>query len=788
MQKLVVVESPAKAKTINKYLGSDYVVRASFGHIRSLPSSDGSVEPDNDFLLHYENIARSQKHIAELVSQAKNSDEIILATDPDREGEAISWHVIEVLKAKKAIKKDTIIRRVAFNEITKKAVLAAVANPREIDLNLVNAQQARQALDYLVGFTLSPVLWRKLPGSRSAGRVQSVALRLIADREDEIERFNSQEYWDIKLDFLNQMQAEFTANLTHINSEKLDKFYFTNEESATNCKNELLKRNFSIINIEKKQVNRNPQPPFNTSSLQQDASRKLGFSTKKTMMIAQKLYEGVDIGGETFGLITYMRTDGVQISDDAVKSLRSFIPSQFGEEFLSPDVRVYKTKAKNAQEAHEAIRPTEFSYSPEKIGSHLESDYLKLYELIWKRTVASQMSSAVFDSMQVNIESSDKFATCRVTGSVLKFSGYLKLYQESEDDKKSDDEQGKLPELNIGEKLATKDVRALQHFTEPPPRFTEASLVKKLEELGIGRPSTYATIITVLQDREYVKLDKKRFIPEERGRIVTAFLQNFFLKYVEYNFSAQMEEKLDLVSDGKVVWKDMLKEFWVDFNSNIQEVGTKKITEVIDRVNESLENHFFGSSNPEAKKCPDCADGKLSLKLSKFGPFIGCSNYPTCKYTRKIEQQNSSETSEDSENPTSKDDYPILIGVDPESKLEINLRKGPYGLYLQLENPELKPKEKPKRATIPKFIAPDNITLDQASFLINLPKSIGQNADGEDILVNIGKFGPYLKAGSKNYPLKADMIFSVTLDEALAIIAKKDASPAKEVKKSKSKK
>lgn len=768
--KLVIVESPAKAKTINKYLGNDFNVIASFGHIRDLPSKTGSVLPDENFDMKYEVSPKSTSHVKAMCEAAKKCDTIYLATDPDREGEAISWHVVEVLKEKKAIKKDTIVKRIIFNEITKKAVTEAVASPRDIDVNLVDAQQARRALDYLVGFNLSPVLWRKLPGSKSAGRVQSVALRLICDREHEIERFVSKEYWDISLNMLSPNKEEFLARLTHINNEKLEKFSITDAKKATEISDELRKESYKVLSIEKKQQKRNPMPPFTTSSLQQEASRKLGFTAKKTMQIAQKLYEGVEIGGEQTGLITYMRTDGVSISEEALQDTRAWINSNLGKDYLPSAARIYKAKSRNAQEAHEAIRPTNVNLSPDKLKTQLEADYYKLYDLIWKRLVASQMENVLIDIVTAVIESATKAYLLRATGSIIAFDGFYKIYKEDLDDNEQE-ESKLLPIIHEGDALSLLQVSPNQHFTEPPPRFTEASLVKKLEELGIGRPSTYATIISVIQERDYVKLEKKRFIPEERGILVTAFLLNLFKKYVEYDFTADLENELDDIAEGNLPWKNMLSKFWSGFNENIEYANKYSIADVITKLNEVLEDHLFpvkeDGKNP--RKCEACDNGELSLKLGKFGAFIACSNYPECKFTRQI-VQNDSSNAQDSSGSTEDENNKLLgqnnLGID------IYLKKGPYGWYVQ-EGIASSKADKPKRASLPASYPPATIDLTKALNLLSLPKNLGKSPDnGDDILIGIGKFGPYVKYGSKFVSIpKGEDMFSISLDRAIEIIA-----------------
>ena len=769
--KLVIVESPAKAKTINKYLGSDYKVIASVGHIRDLPSKDGSVLPDEDFAMKYEISAKSTAHVKAICDAAKTADAIYLATDPDREGEAISWHVIEVIKQKKALKAGTVVKRVVFSEITKKVVLAAIDEARDIDQHLVDAQQARRALDYLVGFNLSPVLWRKLPGSKSAGRVQSVALRLICEREMEIEKFRSREYWSIVADMMPQSKQLFKATLSAIDGERLDKFAVISEPQATDLVKELEKQAYNITSIEKKQQKRQPPAPFTTSSLQQEASRKLGFGAKKTMQLAQKLYEGMDINGETVALITYMRTDGVSLAQDAIDSTREWITKNLGDKYLPDAPRIYKAKAKNAQEAHEAIRPVDPGISPDKVKNSLETDFFKLYDLIWKRTIACQMENVIIDTVGVNIDSENKKYTFRATGSTIVFDGFYKIYKEDTDDANPDSEDGNLlPPLNEGESVKAETITPNQHFTEPPPRYSEASLVKKLEELGIGRPSTYASIISVLQERDYVKLDKKRFIPEDRGLIVTVFLSNSFAKYVEYNFTADLENELDDVAAGTMDWKDLLRKFWTGFTANIADVMQYKMTDIINQIDEAMSEHLFPHTEDgkDPRKCPSCPDGKLGLKLGKFGAFIACSHYPECKFTKQLASGTSDgENAEAIERPAD-----VPLGQDAEGN-NIYLKVGPYGPYVQVGEGKDK-KDKPKRMSLPAGFTPDNITLDSALWLLSLPKTLGLHPDTkEEISMSIGKFGPYVKHAGKftSIPKNIDLM-SVDLDMAVDILAK----------------
>jgi len=759
---VVVVESPAKAKTINKYLGDNFVVLASYGHVRDLPAKDGSVRPDEDFAMTYQTDPKSAKHVQAIAKVVKGADNLYLATDPDREGEAIAWHVLAALE-EKGVMKDVAVSRVAFNEITKSAVKDAVANPRQLDMDLINAQQARRALDYLVGFTLSPVLWRKLPGSRSAGRVQSVALRLICEREFEIEAFNPQEYWSIEALFTTDKGDQLKTRLTNLEGKKLDKFSLANEETATHAANVI--RNaagYAVANVETKERERNPYPPFTTSTLQQEASRKLRMSARQTMQTAQRLYEGVDIGGETVGLITYMRTDGVQIANEAVASCRSVIAETFGGDYVPESPRVYKTKAKNAQEAHEAVRPTGLERKPQDMAHILHGDDLKLYELIWKRTMASQMASARLQQASIDVDASGQ-ATLRASGSIVIFDGFLKLYEEGKDDQTDENgEGGRLPQVQIGENLNEGPVKPEQHFTQPPPRFSEATLVKGMEELGIGRPSTYASILSVLQDRNYVRLEKNRFFPEDRGRLVTAFLSSFFTQYVEYDFTADLETKLDAVSAGEFNWKALLTEFWTGFDAAVAETADLRVREVLDRLDELLGPHFFHSDDPnvDPRKCPSCEDGRLGLKLGKFGAFIGCSNYPECKQTQQLTDGG-------------QDTGPRELGKDPanDDKL-VSVRKGPYGFYVQLgEVTEEEPK--PKRVSLVKDMPPDDIDLEMALGLLSLPRDVGLHPEtNKKIVAGIGRFGPYLRHDTKYTSLKGDdHVLEVGLNRAVVLIA-----------------
>lgn len=752
--KLVIVESPAKGKTINKYLGKDYNVLASYGHIRDLPSKNGSVETENNFKMHWEMSPAGKKRMKDISSAVDKADTIILASDPDREGEAIAWHIYEELKAKKKLK-DKKIERVVFNEITKKAVQDAIANPREIDDNLVSAYMARRALDYLVGFSLSPVLWRKLPGSRSAGRVQSVALRLICERETEIEQFVTEEYWSIEADMLTASKAVIKSRLTHLDGQKLEKFDINSEEKANDAKSKIEAQEFHISNVEKKKVNRYPYAPFITSTLQQEAARKLRFSAKKTMQVAQKLYED--------GYITYMRTDAVNLSNEAIEGCRSAILQYYGEAYLPKEPKIYKTKSKNAQEAHEAIRPSDLFNTPKKLEAKLDNDAHSLYELIWKRTIACQMMPAIMDRVAIDSTSKDEKITLRATGQIIEFDGFLKLYTESKDDEEEDEENKVLPNVKEGENLDTGEIYTNQHFTSPPPRFTEASLVKKLEELGIGRPSTYASIIAVLQERKYVTVEKLRFIPEDRGRIVTVFLESYFKKYVEYDFTAMLEEQLDDISAGEMEWKKLLTGFWSKFEKNIKEVEPLTITEVIERIEEVLEFHLFPprEDGTDPRECPTCKKGRLNVKLGKFGAFLGCSDYPECKFTKELTSGDDNEASSGTPQNVEAQELGEI------NDIKVYLKKGPYGHYIQYGEEATATTEKPKRVAIPKNLPIEEIDFEKAKTLVELPKEIG-----EGITVNVGRYGPYLTQEGKNKSLFGnDTIFNITFSRAKEILA-----------------
>ncbi len=771
---IVIVESAAKAKTINKYLGSDYKVIASYGHVRDLPSKDGAVEPDEDFRMHWDTDSRSAKILKEITQAVKGADKLILATDPDREGEAISWHILQVLEQKKVLK-NVAVERVAFNAVTKQAIFDALKSPREIDSPLVSAYLARRALDYLVGFTLSPVLWRKLPGSRSAGRVQSVALRLICQRELEIEVFKSQEYWSITSQLAKKSGDLFLARLHSAKGKKLGKFDIPDEETATRFKNAIDGAPHKILSVESKPQKRHPYAPFTTSTLQQEASRKLGFGAKRTMQIAQKLYEGVDIDGETQGLITYMRTDGVQIVPEAVQSCRSVVKKLFGEEFLPAKPRIYKTKAKNAQEAHEAVRPTDLTRLPKNIASSLNADEAKLYRLIWQRTIASQMESAEFLRTTADIEVAGKDGESyglRANGSVLKFEGFLKLYEEGRDDSTDDGDDNRLPILEKGEDVNSKKVEAKQHFTEPPPRYTEATIVKRMEELGIGRPSTYASTLSVLEDRGYVQLEQKRLIPEDKGRLVTAFLESFFERYVQYDFTAGLEEQLDLISDGKLLWKQVLHDFWNDFTKNVEDISELKITDVLDALNDVLGPHIFPDKGDgkDPRLCPSCEEGQVSLKVSgKFGAFIGCTRYPDCKYTRQLSSNGNDENLAIPSEGKS-------MGKDPETGLEITLKTGRFGPYLQLE--AASEDEKPKNISVPKGYDVSEMTPEYAYKLAALPRVVGQHPEtGKDITAGFGRYGPFVLHERTYANLEnAEEVFTVGINRAVSLIAEKQKS------------
>ena len=767
---VVVVESPAKAKTINKYLGPNYKVLASFGHVRDLPAKDGSVLPDEDFAMKWDTSSTGAKRIAEISKALKDADGLILATDPDREGEAISWHVLDILQHKKLLKGKPV-KRVVFNAITKHAVLDAMAHPRDIDIPLVDAYMARRALDYLVGFTLSPVLWRKLPGARSAGRVQSVALRLICDRESEIERFKREDYWSIEAKLATKANESFLANLTTFNRKKLAKLDIKTEDQAKNIRNMLDGAGYRITSVESKPTKRNPVPPFTTSTLQQAASSKLGFSASRTMQVAQKLYEGIDIGGETTCLITYMRTDGVQIAPEAIEAARNAIHDTFGANYVPEKPRFYSTKAKNAQEAHEAVRPTDFKRKPDDIKKFLDSDQFKLYELVWKRAIASQMKSADIERTTVEIEAinGSDHANLRAVGSVVTFDGFIAAYFDQKDDDSADSEDTmRLPKMEADEELKKVSIDALKHTTEPPARYSEATLIKKLEELGIGRPSTYASTLATLRDRDYVTIDKRRLIPEAKGRIVTAFLENFFNRYVEYDFTADLEEKLDLISDGKLSWKQVLREFWDAFNASVSDIKELRVSNVLDVLNDALAPLAFPprEDGSDPRSCPLCHEGRLSLKLGRYGAFVGCSNYPDCKYTRQL----GSEDAKDGN--TTEQDGPTILGKNPDNGEDVTLKIGRFGPYV-----ECKHGEELKRAGLPKSWSPSEMNLEKALALLSLPREVGIHPEtGKPIMASIGRYGPYVSHDGQYANLETpEEVFDIGINRAVTVLAEKQA-------------
>lgn len=761
--KVVVVESPAKAKTINKYLGSDYKVLASYGHIRDLPSKDGSVDPDNDFEMIWQADSKSQARIREIAEAVKSGSKLILATDPDREGEAISWHLLDALRKRRALKKDTPVERVVFNAITKAAVTSAMDNPRQIDQELVDAYLARRALDYLVGFNLSPVLWRKLPGSRSAGRVQSVALRIVVDRELEIEKFKPEEYWTIGAKLRAPDGTDFEARLHSLDGKALKKFDLPDAAAAQTALDKVKRGGYSVASVEAKPVKRNPPPPFITSTLQQDASRRLGFSAKRTMQAAQKLYEE--------GRITYMRTDGVNMAEEAYHAARDHIQSDYGAQYLPEKPRRYSSKQKNAQEAHEAIRPTNFSLRPNDYKQS-DGDLWKLYALIWRRAVASQMEPAKFERTTIDLYNKDKSAMLRATGQVLIFDGFIKLYTEGRDDTdKDEDAEARLPKLSQGEHADLLDANSEQHFTAPPPRYTEASLVKRLEELGIGRPSTYASTLSTLVDRDYVRIEKKQLIPEDKGILVTSFLENFFQRYVEYDYTANLEEKLDVISDGKLDWKAFLREFWTQFTAAIDETKDLRVSAVLDVLNDALGHHVFppvdenGNIKEKPRLCPLCNEGELSLKLGRHGAFVGCSNYPDCRFTRPFSTQ---EEAENAINPDGEE-----ITTHPETGQPILLKSGRFGPYLEMDIGE----DKPKRSSLPKGWSPQELDPEKALMLISLPREVGKHPeDDEPIVANLGRYGPYVQHQRTFANLASvEEMFTVGLNRAVSLIADKRA-------------
>ncbi|VBB69797.1 DNA topoisomerase I [invertebrate metagenome] len=816
MKAVVVVESPAKAKTISKYLGAGYHVVASYGHIRDLPVKDGSVRPDENFSMDWAVDTRAEHHFQNIVRVIHGANQLYLATDPDREGEAIAWHVREEL-TRRAILSDIDVKRITFHEITRDAVQNALHYARDLNDELVEAYLARRALDYLVGFTLSPVLWRKLPGSRSAGRVQSVALRLICEREIEVERFIAREYWTVEADFLTTVP--FTAYLTHLDNSRLDKFALPDEKTAAEARTRVEAATFTIRTVSRTKKERRPPPPFTTSTMQQEAARALHFAARRTMYIAQRLYEGVDVGGESVGLITYMRTDSVQITATVVKAIQDLISCMFGTGYRPMTPHTYKTEVKNAQEAHEAIRPTDIHRHPQMLATCLDHDQLQLYELIWKRTVASQMRNAELNKVAVDVISTDQTIILRATGSVVTFDGFLCLYREGHDDEeeKNDsscfpslqaawDNDKLLPPITVGDGIHRSAVRSTQHFTKAQPRYSEASLVKKLEELGIGRPSTYATILAVLQNRDYVRMVDRRFIPEDRGRVVTAFLENYFNHYIQYTFTATLEDQLDAISDGRVGWKMVLRQFWDDFIRHVEDAKSLRVSEVLGRLDRELGAHFFpheGVRNNDPRQCPTCTDGRLALKLGRFGAFIGCSHYPDCCYTRPLSIliSNSQEEHKNSDNVR-------VLGLHPETGARISLRKGPYGFYVQLDPINEVPAAasileargnntsinsitkrqskgkgarklredsvlKPKRVPIPKGLSPAIVTLETAMQLLGLPREIGLHPQsGKPITASLSRFGPYLRHGNiyKSLPTGEDLL-TIDVNRAVALLA-----------------
>ena len=824
---LVIVESPAKAKTINKYLGPDYEVLASYGHVRDLVNKDGSVLPDEEFAMKWQLGDRAEKNVREIKKAVKKADALFLAPDPDREGEAIAWHIYELLNEENLLEGKRV-NRVTFNEITKTAVQHAFENSRGLDQPLIDAYLARRALDYLVGFNISPVLWRKLPGSRSAGRVQSVALRLICERETEIELFKPQEYWSIEARLHTPDGAPFTARLTHLAGNKLGKFDIPSEADATAAVERIANKSLSVQKIEKKQVRRSPSAPFITSTLQMEASRKLGMSASNTMRLAQRLYEGNDADG---GFITYMRTDGTTLSEDAVKQCREVIGNDYGGKYLPDAPRLYKSKAKNAQEAHEAIRPTDLTRTPSSLKGKLEPDQWRLYDLIWKRTIASQMENAILDQMKIDISDGTDDVVLRANGSVVAFDGFLTLYHEDKDDEEEskDDKDRRLPPMKARDNTKLVDTKPNQHFTQPPPRYSEASLVKKMEELGIGRPSTYASILQVLRDRNYVSMDKRRFVPEDRGRLVTTFLSKFFTRYVDYDFTANLEEELDAIASGHTEWKEILRQFWIDFKTAVD--GTKEltITDVIDHLDAELGPHFFPEGD-DSRVCKACAEnkdleqGRLGLKLGKFGAFIGCSNYPDCKFTRPLVVPDGSENED-----AALANEPKILGEDPGTGRTVSLRRGPYGPYVQIDpapeavaeveaindealkkhaekvkaakeagkkapkKPKKKALPKPKRQGLPAGTNAEDVTLESALSLLSLPRDVGEHPEtGEMIQAGIGRFGPFLKHEGKFTSLpKGDDVMHVGMNRAVEVLAqaaekraaKEAAKAAKEAEK-----
>ncbi|MFG6516152.1 type I DNA topoisomerase [Sulfitobacter sp. 1A13496] len=765
---VVVVESPAKAKTINKYLGDDYTVLASYGHVRDLPPKDGSVDTDADFDMKWEVASDSKKHVKAIADALAQDNALILATDPDREGEAISWHLQEALTKRKSIKKDTPVSRVVFNQITQKAVTEAMQNPRQVDMPLVEAYLARRALDYLVGFNLSPVLWRKLPGAKSAGRVQSVTLRLIVEREMEIEAFRAREYWSVKALLATPRGQEFEARLISLAGNKLERFDLADATQAEMAVQAITSRALKVMNVEAKPASRNPSAPFMTSTLQQEASRKFSMGARQTMSTAQRLYEA--------GHITYMRTDGIDMAPEAVSMARDAIKDRFGADYVPKEPRIYKNKAKNAQEAHECIRPTDMTKDAKALK--LDSDQAKLYDLIWKRTLACQMESARLERTTVEVGSDDGQVGLRANGQVVLFDGFLRVYEEGRDDVVDEDDK-RLPQIHQGDAMDKRSVTPEQHFTQPPPRYTEATLVKKMEELGIGRPSTYASIVTTIQDREYVRKDGNRLIPEDKGRLVTAFLENYFRRYIGYDFTADLEDQLDKVSAGDAAYKEVLRRFWRDFSAAIAETSELRITEVLEKINEVLEPHLFPPTEDgsDPRLCPNCEIGRLSMRTARSGgAFIGCSNYPECRYTRPFGPPDP-EAEASAIPPDGK-----LLGEDQGD--EIRVFKGRFGPYVQ-RGPVTEENKKPPRQSIPKDWVPEDLTLEQGVMLLSLPREIGPHPeDGVMVWANIGRYGPYIKhaestshRGGTNANLEGiDEVWTVGMNRAVQLLAEKVAS------------
>ena len=762
MNNVVIVESPAKASTIKRYLGGDYEVLASYGHVRDLEPKDGSVRPEEDFALTWSVMPRASKRLNEIVKAVKGADRLLLATDPDREGEAIAWHLLEELSSKKGVLDGVEVGRIAFNAITKNAVSESLRKPRRIDADLVNSYLARRALDYLVGFTLSPVLWRKLPGSRSAGRVQSVALRVICNREAEREIFEPQEYWTIAAE-LQTEKEKIEAALAALDGEKIEKFTIKDAAAAAKAREAIKSLSWRVKSVEKKPTKRNPSPPFTTSTLQQEAVRKLKISAKEVMRAAQTLYEGK---GAVDGLITYMRTDAVQVTPQALQEIRKTVAGRFGESYLPEKPYLYKTRAKNAQEAHEAIRPTDLLQTPEKVRSILNPTEHSLYTMIWKRTVASQMEAARLErSTLLFADSEEKGHLLRATGQRLLFDGFLKLYRREDEEGKEDKEQS-LPPLKEGEPLKTGKVEETQHFTQPPPRFTEASLVKRMEEIGIGRPSTYAPILSLLRDRNYVTMERGQFVPESRGRVVTAFLEEFFARYIGYDFTADMESKLDEISAGEDKWKNVLNDFWKSFKISVEDVKDLRISEVLDKMNDLLGRYVFPprEDGKDPRLCTACAEGTLNIKVGRFGAFVGCSRYPDCRHTRPLTSVDGEQMSETRS-----------LGKDPESGAEIFVKSGRFGPYVERE--ALKDDKKPKRSALPKTMLPQDVDLEKALALLMLPRLVGEHPEtGKEIRAGLGRYGPYvLHDGIYASIGKDEDVLTIGLNRSVALLAEKKA-------------